>query len=376
MCKPRCSSARTKTLSPIIVFMPTPFTQKILAWYALNARALPWRGHPDPYAIWVSEIMLQQTRVETVLPYFRRWLEQFPTITALAASHQHDVLNAWEGLGYYSRARNLHRAARIIVEQHDGHLPQEAGALTELPGIGRYTAAAISSIAFGRDEPALDGNIRRVFSRVFNLTIPARSSAGEKQLWELAHQHLPRGQAGDFNQAIMDLGATICTPKSPDCLNCPVTQICLAKTLGIQEERPIVKPKTKIPHHTVTAAVILQGKKVMIVQRPPEGLLGGMWEYPGGKREPGEDLSVCLQRELLEELDVEIQVGEPFGIYQHAFTHFRVTLHAFLCTLNGTRPKLKEHTDLRWVKPVELSDFPMGKIDRQISNQLIQNLEP
>lgn len=356
--------------------MATPFAQKILTWYDQNRRTLPWRDNPDPYVIWISEIMLQQTRVETVIPYFHRWLERFPTVFALAAAPQQDVLNLWEGLGYYSRARNLHQAARDLVEQHDGCLPQDAAALIKLPGIGRYTAAAIASIAFGRDEAALDGNIRRVLSRVFNLMIPARSTAGEVRLWELAHDHLPSGQAGDYNQAIMDLGATICTPRKPECMNCPVIQICQAKALDVQEERPVSEPKSRIPHHTVAAAVVHRGEEIMIVQRPPKGLLGGMWEFPGGKREPGEALSACLQREMLEELDVRIQVGELFGIYKHAFTHFRVTLHAYFCTLNGDHPKLKEHTDIRWVKPFELSNFPMGKIDRQISNQLVLEQAP
>ena len=247
--------------------------------------------------------------------------------------------------------------------------------MIKLPGIGRYTAAAIASIAFGQDEPALDGNIRRVLARVFNLTVPARSTSGEKLLWSLANEHLPPGQAGDYNQALMDLGATICTPKKPDCSNCPVAKICQSKALGIQDERPISEPKNKIPHYTVTAAVVHNDEKVMIVQRPPRGLLGGMWEFPGGKREGEEDLPTCLRREIQEELGVQIHVGEPFGVYQHAFTHFRITLHAFLCTLNGGKPKLKEHTDIRWVKPSELNHFPMGKIDRQISNQLVKSQE-
>jgi A/G-specific adenine glycosylase len=170
---------------------------------------------------------------------------------------------------------------------------------------------------------------------------------------------------------MMDLGATICTPSSPDCQNCPVARVCRAKALGLQAERPVTTPKPKIPHHTVTAAVIQREGRFMIVQRPPTGLLGGLWEFPGGKREPDEDLSDCLRRELLEELNIHIQVGQPFGVYQHAFTHFRITLHAFLCHLNGGEPHLKEHTDIRWVKPVELEDFPMGKIDRQIAKRLV-----
>ena len=350
--------------------MPTPFAQKLLSWYQQNARQLPWRGHPDPYAVWVSEIMLQQTRVETVIPYFQRWLQRFPTVADLAAAHQQEVLNLWEGLGYYSRARNLHLAAQLIVENHNSLIPHTRDGLRKLPGIGPYTAAAIASIAFGQDEPALDGNIRRVLSRVFNITDPLQSPAGENKLITLARENLPLGQGGDYNQAIMDLGATLCTPKKPNCPACPFASLCQAKALAVQGERPVPRPRPGIPHHTVAAAIIQSAGKIMIAQRPQKGLLGGMWEFPGGKREPGEDLPTCLRREIREELEVEIQVGAPFGVYQHAYTHFKVTLHAFLCALNGDRPQLKEHTDLRWVEPGELGDFPMGKIDRQIANQL------
>jgi len=350
--------------------MTSLFPQKLLNWYDKNARVLPWRGHPDPYAVWVSEIMLQQTRVETVIPFFQRWMRCFPTIFKLAAASQKDVLNIWEGLGYYRRGRNLHRSAKMLVENLNGELPKDFNELQKLPGIGRYTAAAISSIAFGQDQAALDGNIRRVLSRVFNVTELLRSTRGERFLWNLAAEHLPSGRAGDYNQAIMDLGATICIPKNPDCGQCPVKDVCLAKALGIQDDRPVSVPKAKIPHYTVTAAVIQREGMVMIVQRPPNGLLGGMWEFPGGKQEPDEDLTTCIQREVLEELNSKIRVGEPFGVYEHAYTHFRVSLHAFLCSLNGTEPQINEHTDLRWVTPSELGDFPMGKIDRSTAKNI------
>ncbi len=197
------------------------FTRRLLAWYRRNARTLPWRNHPDPYAIWVSEIMLQQTRVETVIPYFNRWMQRFPTIKTLAEASEQDVLNSWEGLGYYSRARNLHKAAEVVVEKFNGQLPRNLYALRQLPGIGRYTVGAITSMAFGMDEPTLDGNIRRVLARVFDISMPADSSSGEKALWDLAAQQLPKRKAGDYNQALMDLGATICLPKNPRCLICP-----------------------------------------------------------------------------------------------------------------------------------------------------------
>ncbi len=343
----------------------------LLSWYASHARQLPWRGHPDPYAVWVSEIMLQQTRVEAVVPYFERWMEAFPTVAALAAASLGDVLTAWEGLGYYSRARNLHKAARIICSEYDSELPRDAKKLRQLPGIGRYTAGAIASIAFGLDEAALDGNIRRVLARLFNVSEPARSPAGEKQLWVLAQTNLPAGQAGDYNQALMDLGATLCTPRAPDCPHCPLENQCQARLLGIQEERPVLKKKPIIPHYTVTAAVICRGELVLIAQRPLNGLLGGMWEFPGGKQQSGESLPGCLTREIQEELGTEVHVGERIGTYQHAYTHFRVTLHAFWCSLvNGGEPRPLEANELCWVRPAELTGYPMGKIDRQIAREI------
>ena len=356
--------------------MTASLANRLLDWYARSARRLPWRSlswrcHPDPYAVWVSEIMLQQTRVETVLPYFERWMERFPTLESLAAASQQQVLATWEGLGYYSRARNLHRAAQIVVAEHGGILPRDPKALLRLPGIGRYTAAAIASIAFGQDEATLDGNIRRVLARVFDLRLPARSTEGERQLWELAIKHMPSGMAGEYNQALMDLGATVCTTRSPDCPHCPLVEMCAAYALGVQEERPVTEPKPEVPHHIVTAAVIHQNGHVLIAQRPQEGLLGGLWEFPGGKLEPGEDLATCLQREIREELGVEIGVHGQLGVYRHAYTHFHVTLHAFHCTLKKGEPQPRVHGALRWAAPAELPAYPMGKLDRQIASRLV-----
>lgn len=350
--------------------MPTHLADNLLAWYAQNARQLPWRGLSDPYAIWVSEVMLQQTRVETVIPYYQRWMARFPDVESLAAASQDQVLALWEGLGYYSRARNLHRAARIVVEEHGGELPRDPGALRRLPGVGRYTAAALASIAFGQDEPTLDGNIRRVLARLFDVAEPHRSTQSEKILWQLAGEHLPAGKAGDYNQALMELGATVCAPRDPDCPNCPLAGICLAYQRGVQANRPVKTPKAPTPHHTVTAAVIQRNGRVLIAQRPNHGLLGGMWEFPGGVQQPGENLASCLQREIREELDVEIAVGRPIGVYQHAYTHFRVTLHAFLCSLLNGEPQNLAHRALQWTSLQDLPAFPMGKIDRQIASAL------
>jgi A/G-specific adenine glycosylase len=355
--------------------MMTALSSALLDWYTHHARVLPWRGRGDSYAVWVSEIMLQQTRVETVIPYFERWMARFPTVQSLAEAPLQDVLALWEGLGYYSRARNLHQAAQVVMAEYNGQLPADANALRRLPGVGRYTAGAIAAIAFGRDEPALDGNLRRVYARLFDVTEPARSPEGERHLWALAAQNLPPGRASEYNQALMDLGALVCTPRRPDCSHCPVAQHCLALARGVQEQRPVAIPKPAIPHIIVTAAVIRQDGKILLAQRPHNGLLGGLWEFPGGKVQDGEDLPTCLKREICEELGAEIEVGSPLGVYRHAYTHFRVTLHAFACILTAGEPRPIQAADIRWVTPDQLTNYPMGKIDRQISQRLSAILE-
>ena len=350
--------------------------RRLLEWYDRHARRLPWRDEPTPYRVWVSEIMLQQTQVKTVLPYFERWMQRFPTLEALATATEQDVLQAWEGLGYYARARHLHQAARQVQAQYGGELPANRQQLEALPGVGRYTAGAIASIAFGQDEAALDGNIRRVLARVFNVSLPARSPEGEKTLWALARDTLPPGRSGDYNQALMDLGSSICTPHAPACLICPLTGLCEARELGLQEARPVLEAKPAVPRYTVTAAVIQRDGQVLIARRPENGLLGGLWEFPGGKVEPGETLPDCLRREIREELGVEVQVGDAFGVYRHGYTHFKVTLHAFCCRLDGGEPKALQASELRWTAPGDLKNFPMGKIDRQIAQKINEVLPP
>ncbi len=344
----------------------------LLKWYENHARRLPWRDRPEPYRVWVSEIMLQQTRVETALPYFERWMDRFPTLEDLASASEQDVLQVWEGLGYYSRARNLRLAAQQVMVEYGGQIPSERAALEKLPGIGRYTAGAIASIAYGKDEAALDGNIRRVLARVFNVSYPARLPAGKRQLWGLAEITLPPGQAGDFNQALMDLASSICTPRAPDCPACPLAGPCEARSLGIQEERPVQEARSPIPHYLVSAAVIHRSDHVLIARRPANGLLGGMWEFPGGKVKPGETLSQALQREIREELGADITVSGKIGVYHHAYTHFKVTLHAFSCQLIQGEPQALEASEIRWVAPGQLENFPMGKIDRLIARRLAE----
>lgn len=347
------------------------FAAPLLAWYRRTGRSLPWRLDSKPYPIWISEIMLQQTRVETVLGYYSRWMERFPTLTSLAEADLEEVLRVWEGLGYYSRARNLHQAARLVESRWGGALPADAKSLRSLPGIGQYTAGAIASIAFGRDEPAVDGNAARVLARYFEVEEEIDTPGGRKRVWDLARRALPSGKASEFNQALMDLGARICTSRRPDCPNCPIRAGCKAARHARQTELPHRRPRRQRPEITVTAAVIERSGRLLIARRPLKGLLGGLWEFPGGKLEPGEGLKNCLKRELREEIGVSIQVGEELGKYRHAYTHYKVILHAFRCSLAvSARPRSIGVADWRWVKASDLSRFPMGKIDRQIASSL------
>lgn len=340
-------------------------SSRLLAWYAKNKRILPWRDHPDSYAVWVSEIMLQQTRVETVIPYFERWMRLFPTVQALADASEQEALNAWEGLGYYSRARSLHKAAQVIVSDHGGELPRSVAELLTLPGVGRYTAGAIASIAFRADEPALDGNLKRVYARLFDAVEPVDSPRGEKLLWEVARQNLPKGRAGDFNQALMDLGSAICLPKNPRCLLCPVMDLCKARENDTQEQRPVRKPKKSVPHHIHAAGVIVRRGKVLLAQRPSKGLLGGMWEFPNGR--VGGDPAGELAQVLEAGYRLKVRGKEALGVVQHAYTHFKVTVHAFRCELLG----MSDLPALKWVAIEDLGKYPMGKVDRRIAERLV-----
>ena len=345
----------------------------LISWYQVFARDLPWRRTTDPYAIWVSEIMLQQTRVDTVIPYYTRWMDELPTLGSLVSADQDQVLKLWEGLGYYKRALNLHKAAQMIVECFDGNLPKNIKSLESLPGIGRYTAGAISSIVFKQPSPILDGNIKRVFTRLFNISTPLQISETEKELWRIAEILLPANNPGEFNQALMELGALVCLPKIPVCDHCPLKDDCLAFQYNLQGDLPVRKEKTSLPHLQVTAAVIEKDGRVLLAKRPPEGLLGGMWEFPGGKQESNETLPETLEREINEELDASILVGENIGTYHHAYTHYKVTLHAYRCHLLSEDLHMEYHTDLKWVTLDALNTYPMGKLDRLITSTLIEN---
>ena len=362
--------------------MPAPFSEALLAWFAEHGADLPWRSDPQPYHIWLSEIMLQQTRLETVIPYYQRFLRACPSIEALAAKPLDDVLKLWEGLGYYSRARNLHRAAKIVVCQHDGALPQTADALQKLPGIGAYTAGAIASIAFGRAAPVLDGNITRIFTRLLDMDDDITKAASKRKLWQIARDWLPEKDAGDYNQALMQLGQLVCRPRNPLCASCPLRQHCRARSAGTISQRPVRARRAPLPHYHVAAGVIRDDqRRLLIAQRPLDGLLGGLWEFPGGKCEAGESLRDCLRRELREELAIVVEAGECLAVVEHAFTHFRITLHAFECRYVGALPPHAEPQklgvrDWTWACESELSRYSFGKADRMVIARLVTPLGP
>ncbi|MCS6936156.1 MAG: A/G-specific adenine glycosylase [Candidatus Bipolaricaulota bacterium] len=336
----------------------------LLSFYARHKRPLPWRQTKDPYRIWVSEIMLQQTQVQTVLPYYERFLERFPTLHALAHAPLDDVLKAWEGLGYYARARHLHQAAQLLLREHQGQIPPDKETLLRLPGVGRYTAGAILSIAFGQDEPALDANARRVLSRLFAVRQDPRKPSTEKLLEDLCRGLIPRGRAGEFNQALMDLGSTICLPQRPKCLLCPLSAFCEARRRGVQDELPLAAPKRPKPHYEVAVGVIWKGDRVFIARRPDRGLLGGLWEFPGGKRQQDEPLEQTLVREIAEETGMRVGRPRPLTVVEHAYSHFSVTLHVFECEHVAHQPKLKR--PWRWVKLDELRQFAFPAANQRI----------
>jgi A/G-specific adenine glycosylase len=352
--------------------------QRLVDWHAQHQRALPWRhappGQRDPYAVWVSEMMLQQTRVETVVNYYQRWMERFPTLADLAAADLQDVLKIWEGLGYYARARNLHQASQKVITAYEGLVPQARSALLQLPGIGEYSVGAILSLAYNQPEPILDGNVKRVLSRLSDIDRPIHKRETQKQLWALARQLVeaaPAGGAGACNEALMELGATLCTPERPRCLICPLADLCLAAANGTQTQRPILPPRRQPPHVDAAAGIIWQGEPfaslLLIAQRPLHKMLGGLWEFPGGKLEPTDsDLRACLRREIREELAIEIEVGDSLTTVRHAYTHFRLTLHTFHARHQRGEPQAIGVASWRWVALNELECFPFPVTDQKI----------
>ncbi|NOZ07069.1 MAG: A/G-specific adenine glycosylase [Chloroflexi bacterium] len=346
--------------------------RRLMDWYDHRQREMPWRGEGDPYAVWVAEVMLQQTRVETVRPYYRRWMERFPTVTGLAAATMDDVLKAWEGLGYYARARNLHRAAQRIVRDHQGLVPNNWDDLRALPGIGDYTAGAVLSIAFGKPFPAVDGNVRRVLARLFAVESPIGKPAAQREMRNLAAHMIPPGRPGDFNQALMDLGAEVCLPRTPDCDSCPLTGDCLAFRQGRQADFPVHTMRRELPHYDMTAGVIWgPQRKVLMARRPWQGLLGGLWAFPGGKQILDESLESSLCQEIHATLGVRVAVEAPVATIKHAYTHFRITLHAFHCRYLRGKPQTIGCAEWKWMLPEEIQKLALPRTDQKILNAIL-----
>lgn len=340
----------------------------LLSWFAANQRNLPWRESYDPYHIWISEIMGQQTQMDRVVQYFQRWLKLFPDVNAVAEARQLHILKAWEGLGYYSRARNIQKTARILVREYSGLIPADMKQLLHLPGIGPYTAAAILSIAYNKPVPLLDANVERVFSRLLDLEQSVKLATVRKQLHLVAEDLLPKQKARQFNQALMEFGALVCRPKSPDCVHCPLTDLCRARQHGTVSRRPLVVNKVDRVEIIMACGVIYSGDRIYIQQRLADDVWGGLWEFPGGRLKEGESPEEAACREIYEETEFSISRLQPLATVTHHYSRYRVTLHGFVCRLQSTldKPILHAASQYRWLPLSGLSDFPFPAGHRQL----------
>ena len=349
------------------------FAEDLLQWYHSEKRDLPWRRTDDPYKIWISEIMLQQTQVNTVIPYYHRFLEAFPTVHDLAKADQQQVLKLWEGLGYYSRGRNLHQAAKMVVENFDGRLPDKYDEITSLKGIGPYSAAAILSIAFNKNYAVVDGNVIRVLTRYSGIKDDIRSAKVKNRVQDLADDLLSKTDPGNFNQAIMELGATVCTPKNPSCDMCPVSSNCVAFQTAETDVIPYKSKAKKVPHHQIGVGLIVNDSgELLIALRPNDVMLGGLWEFPGGKKEKSESIKQTVSRELEEELGVQVAVFDRYQMLKHAYSHFKITLHAYWCKITAGEPKPKSSMEIKWVSLSEIEQYPFPKANKILIDGLIK----
>ncbi len=337
----------------------------LMEWYRRYHRRLPWRETRSPYRIWVSEVMLQQTQVQTVLPYYRQFLHDYPTVKALANADLQAVLKTWEGLGYYARARNMHRAANDILQKHGGKFPDSREALGELPGVGDYIAAAVLSIAFGQPYAVVDGNVKRVLSRLYKVSEPVNKSFSYPIFKAAAEKLLDRDHPGMFNQALMELGALVCTPKNPDCRQCPIHSLCRAYLTGCVKQFPKRVRRLKTPLHHIAVGVVYRNDRMLITQRKPEGLLGGLWEFPGGKVKQHEKPEKACIREIKEEVNLDVTVDGHITQVKHAYTHFKILMDVFLCRYRAGEVKLDGPVDFRWITLQEIDQYPFPKANHK-----------
>jgi A/G-specific adenine glycosylase len=338
--------------------VPTTDTARVrrclLKWYRRHRRDLPWRRRPTLYRTLVAEFMLQQTRADQVIPYYRRFLRVFPSMRKLALASPGSVLKLWEGLGYYRRAEQLQHAAQRLYNRRRPSLDD----LGAVPGIGPYTRAALGSIVYGAPLPVVDGNVRRVMARILALRVPPDAPAGDRAIRRALAGWISRRRPGNWNQAMMELGARLCIPRNPQCSRCPLAFACRAHALGQTGRFPVRQRPRPRPHRHIAAAVIRRHDgRILIAQRPRDGLLPNLWEFPGGKQERGESLEACCRRELREELDISVTMGRRIARIDHAYSHYSVTLHVFDCRFAGGRPRALGCQDLRWVRIDELRHF-------------------
>jgi len=369
--KPRPNAVRTKEGAR----PAADFETRLLAWYDRNRRDLPWRGTHDPYAVWVSEVMLQQTQVATVLRYFSRWMQRFPTVRALAQAREADVLHAWQGLGYYSRARRLHAGARVVVERHAGELPREHSALLALPGIGAYSAGAIASIAFGERAPLVDGNVIRVLARRFGLRGDPNKLPLKRALWQLAGELVPAKRPGDFNQALMELGATICTPRGPKCAECPLRAACIARRDGLVERLPELPARAKATRVHVAAALLRAGEHVHVVRLAPEApRWAGLWTFPYAEVGAGETPDAAARRAVLAGIGADVRVGARLAKVTHTITRFRIELELYEAALvQRAKGGAKRPSNVARVRPSELETLAMPAPHRKLARLLFED---
>lgn len=332
--------------------------RKLMGWYNKNRRHLPWRDTTDPYRIWVSEVMLQQTQVQTALPYYKTFLKRYPTLAALADADQQQVLKSWEGLGYYTRARNLHRAAGILIADHDGKVPAEWDQFIALPGVGDYIASAVQSIAFNTPHAVVDGNVKRVYARLLKLKTEVNTPSAHKTYKAEAIRYLLQSDPGTFNQAVMELGALVCTPRKPHCDGCPLRSDCLARLSDQVALYPRRRQSKPVPIYQIATGIVRRRGKVLITRRKSDGLLGGLWEFPGGKQRGNESAEAACRREIAEETGLDVKIESHLTRVKHAYSHFKIEMDVFLCRSTTGAVKLSGPVAFRWISTDEIKDFP------------------
>jgi A/G-specific adenine glycosylase len=344
----------------------------LIRWYQKHARDLPWRRTDDPYRIWISEIMLQQTTVVAVVPYFDRFLDRFPDVQTLAAADEAEVLKLWEGLGYYSRARNIHKAAKAVVAHHEGVFPSEVAMLLELPGIGRYTAGAIASFAFDKRAPIVEANTLRLYCRLLGYAGDPRSTEGQRRLWEFAEAILPKTQPGRFNQALMELGATVCSPRTPDCEHCPVQSYCRANLDQTQATIPQLARRAQITEVTEASVAVRRNNAYLLRRRTAGERWAGLWDFVRFELDAAAHESLHIVEQVQVQTGLQIDLGPQLAELKHGVTRYRITLKCF--TAEATTGSLRADEEWEWVRATKFDQFPLSVTGRKFAKLLAESL--